>query len=146
MIRRPPSSTRTDTLCPDPTLFRSIVVGDAPPLFLVDGKGEAQLVNYRFRDRFYIVDRIFDQAELRFGTRTQQVVSVVRTGSTRRRRASCAVRRRRQRSRRATNGWERALLTHRRPTPAQRTILQRCYCGQLGRAHVRPPVTSAQLV
>src|SRR3546814_16203731 len=24
MIRRPPRSTRTDTLCPDPTLFRSV--------------------------------------------------------------------------------------------------------------------------
>jgi len=66
----------------------SIVVGDAPPLFIVDGKREAQLVNYRLRDRFYIVDRIFDQAELRFGTRKQQVVKVTRTGSTRWRRSS----------------------------------------------------------
>jgi type IV secretion system protein VirB9 len=66
----------------------SIVVGDAPPLFIVDGKREVQLVNYRLRDRFYIVDRIFDQAELRFGTRKQQVVKVTRTGSTRRQRSS----------------------------------------------------------
>jgi P-type conjugative transfer protein TrbG len=66
----------------------SIVVGDAPPLFLVDGKGEAQLVNYRLKGRFYLVDRIFDQAELRFGTRKQQVVRVTRTGATRRRRSS----------------------------------------------------------
>lgn len=66
----------------------SIVVGDAPPLFLVDGKGEAQLVNYRLRDRFYIIDRIFDQAELRFGAGKQQVVRVTRTATTRRRRAS----------------------------------------------------------
>lgn len=66
----------------------SILVGDAPPLFLVDGKGEAQLVNYRVKDRFYVVDRIFDQAELRLGTKKQQVVRVARTGSTRRRRAS----------------------------------------------------------
>lgn len=66
----------------------SIVVGDAPPLFLVDGKGDAQLVNYRVKDRFYVVDRIFDQAELRLGTKKQQVVRVARTGSTRRRRAS----------------------------------------------------------
>src|SRR3546814_12995847 len=31
MIRRPPRSTRTDTLCPDPTLFRSggaVALGD----------------------------------------------------------------------------------------------------------------------
>ena len=66
----------------------TIAVGDAPPLFLVAGKGEAQLVNYRLRDRFYIVDRIFDQAELRFGAGKQQVVRVTRTATTRRRRAS----------------------------------------------------------
>ena len=66
----------------------TIAVGDAPPLFLVAGKGEAQLVNYRLRDRFYIVDRIFDQAELRFGAGKQQVVKVTRTATTRRRRAS----------------------------------------------------------
>lgn len=66
----------------------TIAVGDAPPLFLVAGKGEAQLVNYRLRDRFYIVDRIFDQAELRFGAGKQQVVRIARTGSNRRRRAS----------------------------------------------------------
>lgn len=63
----------------------SIVIGDAPPLFLVDGRGEAQLVNYRHKDRFYIVDRIFDQAELRFGAGKQQVVKIARTGATRRR-------------------------------------------------------------
>src|SRR3546814_12714791 len=28
MIRRPPSSTRTDTLCPYTTLFRSLTAGD----------------------------------------------------------------------------------------------------------------------
>ncbi|BBD97428.1 P-type conjugative transfer protein TrbG [Sphingobium amiense] len=66
----------------------TIAVGDAPPLFLVAGKGEAQLVNYRLRDRFYIVDRIFDQAELRFGAGKQQVVRITRTATTRRRRAS----------------------------------------------------------
>src|SRR3546814_19310822 len=30
MIRRPPRSTRTDTLFPDTTLFRSVVRGPAP--------------------------------------------------------------------------------------------------------------------
>lgn len=66
----------------------SIVTGDAPPLFLVDGKGDAQLVNYRLKDRFYVVDRIFDQAELRFGTKKQQIVKIIRTSIDRRRRAS----------------------------------------------------------
>lgn len=58
----------------------SLEVGEAPPLFLVDGKGAAQLVNYRVRGRFYIVDRLFDAAELRLGTRHQQVVRINRLG------------------------------------------------------------------
>jgi len=56
----------------------SLAVGEAPPLFLVGPKGEAQLVNYRLRGRYYVVDRIFDVAELRLGTRHQDVVRVTR--------------------------------------------------------------------
>jgi type IV secretion system protein VirB9 len=58
----------------------SLAVGEAPPLFLVDRKGEAQLVNYRLRGRYYVVDRLFDAAELRLGTKRQQVVRISRTG------------------------------------------------------------------
>jgi type IV secretion system protein VirB9 len=54
--------------------------GEAPPLFLVDPKGEAQLVNYRLRGRYYVVDRLFDRAELRLGTKRQQVVRISRAG------------------------------------------------------------------
>lgn len=56
----------------------SLGVGEAPPLFLVDRKGEAQLVNYRVQGRFYIVDRIFDAAELRLGLKHQDVVRIRR--------------------------------------------------------------------
>ena len=56
----------------------SLAVGEAPPLFLVDAKKDAQLVNYRVHGRFYIVDRIFDVAELRLGTKNQQVVRISR--------------------------------------------------------------------
>lgn len=56
----------------------TLAVGEAPPLFLVDGKGVAQLVNYRLRGRFYVVDRIFDAAELRLGTKHQDVVRISR--------------------------------------------------------------------
>lgn len=56
----------------------SIAVGEAPPLFLVDRKGEAQLVNYRLQGRFYVVDRIFDAAELRLGLKHQDVVRITR--------------------------------------------------------------------
>lgn len=59
---------------------RSITVGEAPPLFLRDGEGELALVNYRAAGRFYIVDRLFDAAELRLGQGEKQaVVRIVRT-------------------------------------------------------------------
>lgn len=56
----------------------SLAVGEAPPLFLVDRKGEAQLVNYRLQGRFYVVDRLFDAAELRLGLKHQDVVRIDR--------------------------------------------------------------------
>jgi type IV secretion system protein VirB9 len=56
----------------------TLAVGEAPPIFLVDGKGKAQLVNYRVKGRFYVIDRIFDVAELRLGTKHQQIVRISR--------------------------------------------------------------------
>ncbi|WP_243841256.1 P-type conjugative transfer protein TrbG [Novosphingobium sp. PhB55] len=56
----------------------SIGVDEAPPLFLVGEGGVAELVNYRMRGRFYVVDRIFAAAELRFGSHRQQVVRITR--------------------------------------------------------------------
>ncbi|GAA4761829.1 P-type conjugative transfer protein TrbG [Stakelama sediminis] len=64
----------------------SLGEGEAPPLFLVDSKGNAQLVNYRLQGRYYVVDRIFDTAELRLGLKHQDVVRISRTGDTRKRR------------------------------------------------------------
>jgi type IV secretion system protein VirB9 len=66
----------------------TLAVGDAPPLFLVDRKGDAQLVNYRLRGRFYVVDRLFDAAELRLGTKHQDVVRISRAAAQRDRTAS----------------------------------------------------------
>lgn len=60
----------------------SLGVGEAPPLFLVDAKGQAQLVNYRLRGRYYVVDRIFDAAELRLGTKHQDIVRITRVNQT----------------------------------------------------------------
>ena len=56
----------------------SIAVGEAPPFFIIGAGGEAELANYRVRGRFYVVDRIFDVAELRLGTRKQQIVRISR--------------------------------------------------------------------
>ena len=56
----------------------SIAVGEAPPFFIIGAGGEAELANYRVRGRFYVIDRIFDVAELRLGTRKQQIVRISR--------------------------------------------------------------------
>lgn len=53
--------------------------GEAPPLFVVGPSGENQLVNYRVRGRYYVVDRLFAAAELRLGEDPQQVVRITRT-------------------------------------------------------------------
>jgi len=58
---------------------RRIDQGEAPPLFVVGPDGGAQLVNYRVRGNFYIVDRLFAAAELRFGQDPQQVVRISRS-------------------------------------------------------------------
>ena len=56
----------------------SIAVGEAPPLFVIGPSGEAELVNYRVRGRFYVIDRIFDVAELRLGTKKPEIVRINR--------------------------------------------------------------------
>ncbi|MGK2909631.1 MAG: P-type conjugative transfer protein TrbG [Sphingobium sp.] len=56
----------------------SLAQGDAPPLFVIGADGKAELVNYRLRERYYIVDRLFDTAELRLGAKKQQVVRITR--------------------------------------------------------------------
>lgn len=56
-----------------------IAQGELPPLFVVGPTGESQLVNYRTRGSYYIVDRLFGAAELRLGGAHQQVVRIERT-------------------------------------------------------------------
>lgn len=53
--------------------------GELPPLFVVGPQGDAQLVNYRFRSPYYVVDRLFGAAELRLGGEKAQVVRIERT-------------------------------------------------------------------
>ncbi len=53
--------------------------GEAPPLFVVGPDGDSQLVNYRVRHNYYIVDRLFAAAELRLGSDPQQVVRISRS-------------------------------------------------------------------
>lgn len=66
----------------------ALAQGDAPPLFVLGTDGKAELVNYRLRDRYYVVDRLFGAAELRLGLKKQAVVRITRIESARRRRGA----------------------------------------------------------
>ena len=61
-----------------------IAQGELPPIFVVGPTGENQLVNYRSRAPYYVVDRLFGAAELRLGSDPQQVVRIERTDGRRR--------------------------------------------------------------
>jgi P-type conjugative transfer protein TrbG len=52
---------------------------EAPPLFVIGASGKPELVNYRKRGRYYVVDRLFEAAELRLGEKRQQVVRITRS-------------------------------------------------------------------
>lgn len=56
----------------------TMTVTEAPPLFVLGRKGEAQLVNYRVKGDWYIVDRLFDKAELRLGESPQTIIGIQR--------------------------------------------------------------------
>lgn len=51
---------------------------DMPPLFVLGAGGKAELVNYRVRGSYYIVDRLFEAAELRLGTSPQTKVRITK--------------------------------------------------------------------
>src|SRR3546814_19531924 len=61
MIRRPPRSTRTDTLFPYTTLFRSQLVGDLLRLDEDQAELELGLVWKDFSERHWQIGRIFDE-------------------------------------------------------------------------------------
>ncbi|HEY0871764.1 MAG TPA: P-type conjugative transfer protein TrbG [Acidothermaceae bacterium] len=52
---------------------------DAPALFVVSSANEAQIVNYRVKNDYYVVDRLFERAELRVGQQEQEIVQIVRS-------------------------------------------------------------------
>ncbi|WP_457790678.1 P-type conjugative transfer protein TrbG [Pseudomonas sp. PL-6] len=62
-----------------------IAQGELPPLFVIGSEGDGQLVNYRFRSPYYIVDRLFGAAELRLGADKGDVVRIERTDGVARR-------------------------------------------------------------
>jgi type IV secretion system protein TrbG len=53
---------------------------EAPPLFVMGDNGEAQLTNWRKQGAVYVVDRLFERAELRLGGDSPRVVRIDRKG------------------------------------------------------------------
>jgi type IV secretion system protein VirB9 len=59
--------------------------GEMPPLFIIGPAGGSELVNYRVRGNYYIVDRLFAAAELRLGDKnSERRVRIVRIDGRRR--------------------------------------------------------------
>ena len=55
----------------------AMTTSEAPPLFIIEN-GEAGLVNYRVSGGRYVIDRLFDIAELRLGAERPQIVRISR--------------------------------------------------------------------
>jgi type IV secretion system protein VirB9 len=64
---------KTYILFPD-----TIAQSELPPLFLIGEKNKAELVNYRVASRYMVVDRLFQVAELRLGTKKRAIVRIER--------------------------------------------------------------------
>jgi len=62
---------------------KSLAQGDAPPLFVLGEKGTSDLLNYRVRGNYYIVDQLFAAAELRLGQDDQKIVRITRADGNR---------------------------------------------------------------
>ena len=62
------------------TFPESLGTTEAPPLFVMNEQGEAQLTNWRKQGNSYVVDRLFQKAELRLGGERPQIVKIERRG------------------------------------------------------------------
>ena len=81
--RRPrwtPTSVFNDGLRTFMTFPPELQTDEAPVLFVIAPDGQAQMVNYRQAGGLFVIDRIFDRAELRLGDRRPQIVRIVRQG------------------------------------------------------------------
>ena len=51
---------------------------EAPAFFVLDATNQVQIVNVRVKNEYYIVDRLFERAELRVGQQDQEIVRISR--------------------------------------------------------------------
>ena len=56
----------------------AMLTGEAPALFVLSSSNQTQLVNYRVKNDYYIVDRLVDRIELRVGQKDQEIVHIAR--------------------------------------------------------------------
>ncbi len=73
-----PTAVFNDGLRTFITFDPDLQVDEAPVLFILAPDGERQMVNYRQVGGLFIVDRVFERAELRLGDRRAQVVRIRR--------------------------------------------------------------------
>lgn len=57
---------------------RSVKMREAPALFVLSKDGQTQIVNYRVKGDYFIVDRMFDLAQLRLGEKNPITVGIER--------------------------------------------------------------------
>lgn len=60
------------------TFPESLGSTEAPPLFVIGDTGDAQMVNWRKQGNVYVLDRLFQKAELRLGGANPRVVKIER--------------------------------------------------------------------
>ena len=56
----------------------AMLVREAPALFVIGQSGDIQLVNYRQKEDYFVVDRLFDKAELRGGQDGNRIVKITK--------------------------------------------------------------------
>jgi type IV secretion system protein VirB9 len=56
----------------------AMLTREAPALFVLSSNNETQLVNYRVKNDYYIVDRLVERIELRVGQGKQDIVRITR--------------------------------------------------------------------
>jgi type IV secretion system protein VirB9 len=75
-----PTAVMNDGLRTFITFPPDLQVDESPALFVVAANGQTQMVNYRQQGGVFIVDRLFDRAELRLGDHHPQIVRIERLG------------------------------------------------------------------